>query len=159
MRVRSSARILLLNRENKVLLFRFENASDSNSQRVLWLTPGGAVDPGESFEEAAIRELYEEVGLRITDPGPRIHHRYGQHTAISGEQWIADEQYFLLRVDALEIDRTNWTEEEKKNMTAHHWWTAEELSTSTAEIVPANLTEILIKAGVWSVFAPESTSE
>jgi 8-oxo-dGTP pyrophosphatase MutT (NUDIX family) len=33
-----------------------------------WYLPGGAAEPGESFEEAAVRELYEESGLAPTGP-------------------------------------------------------------------------------------------
>src|SRR5207245_294148 len=29
--------------------------------------PGGVIEPGESFEQAALREAYEEVSLRIDD--------------------------------------------------------------------------------------------
>lgn len=34
----------------------------------LWNLPGGAVEPGEGLTQAAIREVWEEVGLRV-EPG------------------------------------------------------------------------------------------
>ena len=30
-----------------------------------WVLPGGHIDVGESFEECAIREIYEETGIKI----------------------------------------------------------------------------------------------
>jgi 8-oxo-dGTP diphosphatase len=34
--------------------------------RGLWSVPGGRVEPGESLEEAVVREVAEETGLRVT---------------------------------------------------------------------------------------------
>jgi len=34
----------------------------------LWIAPGGKIDPNESPRECAIRELYEETGLRAINP-------------------------------------------------------------------------------------------
>ncbi|MBS0654846.1 MAG: NUDIX hydrolase [Verrucomicrobia bacterium] len=32
----------------------------------LWVLPGGGIDPGESPEEATLREVFEETGLKVT---------------------------------------------------------------------------------------------
>ena len=60
--VRRAARVVLLDRENRVLLmhFREPNVAPPN---VFWATPGGALDDGESWEQAALRELAEETGI------------------------------------------------------------------------------------------------
>lgn len=48
-----------------------------------WGLPGGFMEPGESFEQAAVREVQEELGIAVTDlsllgvfSGPEYHYRY-----------------------------------------------------------------------------------
>jgi 8-oxo-dGTP diphosphatase len=38
-----------------------------HSDRTTWETPGGHIEPGESPQEAAERELYEETGIVATE--------------------------------------------------------------------------------------------
>ncbi|MBY0216357.1 MULTISPECIES: NUDIX hydrolase [Paenibacillus] len=49
--------VLVFNEEGHLLLQRRTDSLD-------WGTLGGSLEPGESLEEAAARELYEEAGLR-----------------------------------------------------------------------------------------------
>lgn len=52
-------------KEQKVLLIKHKKMG-------LWVQPGGHVEPNESMEEAAIREVYEETGLTVELLGKRV---------------------------------------------------------------------------------------
>jgi ADP-ribose pyrophosphatase YjhB (NUDIX family) len=53
-------------RDGKVLLIKRAYAPYQH----LWTLPGGRIEPGESIEQCAIREIGEEVGLAIRNPRP-----------------------------------------------------------------------------------------
>src|SRR5258708_7274200 len=54
--IMTGACVLVFNAEGHLLLQKRSDSLD-------WGTIGGALEPGESLEEAAARELYEEAGL------------------------------------------------------------------------------------------------
>jgi 8-oxo-dGTP diphosphatase len=61
MEVLLAASAVVTDAEGRVLLV--ERSRDP--QRGRWSVPGGRVEPGESLEEAAVRETLEETGLRV----------------------------------------------------------------------------------------------
>ena len=45
---RPSSRLLILDRHNRLLLFKFAHRSGPLAGQTFWATPGGGLDPGES---------------------------------------------------------------------------------------------------------------
>jgi 8-oxo-dGTP diphosphatase len=138
---RPAARILLLDEHDRVLLFRFT----AGDRPAFWATPGGAVDPGESFAAAARRELREETGLDL-ECGPEIHARTVKFTTLEDVRVIADERYFLVRTDSFELDTSAHTELERRVMQTHRWFDRPELADWPEIIFPENLADILAMA-------------
>lgn len=69
----------LIVKDNKVLLVKISYGENKG----YWMLPGGIVEEGETFEEAAIREVQEETGIH-TQPKRLIAVRNGarNHTFI-----------------------------------------------------------------------------
>ena len=57
------ARVVIERSDGKVLL---QKRSDFG----VWGLPGGNAEPGENLTSVAVREVFEETGLTITDPKP-----------------------------------------------------------------------------------------
>jgi len=64
-------------REGKVLLIKRAYAPYQH----LWTLPGGRIEPGETIEQCAIREIAEEVGFVIRNPRPVMVQKLGQDGA------------------------------------------------------------------------------
>jgi len=135
---RPAARILLVDGEGRVLMFRF--APDDRPP--LWCTPGGAVDPGESYAEAARRELWEEVGLDM-DCGPEVAQRVVDFLTFEGVEVTADERYFRVDIDRWEVAAGQLTALEQRVLHSSRWFAPAELATLDETFYPADLAELL----------------
>jgi 8-oxo-dGTP diphosphatase len=131
---RPAARLLVIDPVGQLLMFRF-TAPD---RPPFWCTPGGAVDPGENFEQAARRELLEETGFDL-DPGPCIAVKHVSFRTIEGVDVDAEERYFVVRVPHGEIDTSRHTALERKVMQAHRWWTPRDLQALGEPWFPSDL--------------------
>ena len=135
---RPAARILLVDAAGRVLLFRFT----PGDRPPLWCTPGGAVDPGETYAQAARRELWEEVGLDL-DCGPEVAQRTADFRTFEGVEVTADERYFRVDVDVCEVRASALTELEQRVMSGWRWFSRADLAVHDEVVYPADLAELL----------------
>lgn len=136
--LRPAARILLVDRAGRALLFRF----DVPGRPPFWVTPGGALDPGESYRAAARRELREETGIDA-DPGPEVARREVEFVTVEDVPVLADERYFRVDVDGGEVDAAGHTDLERRVMTRWRWFTRAELAGHDEAIYPVDLADML----------------
>lgn len=145
---RRAARVLLLDAEGRVLLFHGCDPADA-SQGSWWFTPGGGLDPGETPAQGAARELAEETGLTVAPDhlGSPVHARVAEFR-FAGGHYRQSEEFFVLRVDAHDVDTSGFSALEVSAVLAHRWWAPAELATAVAggeRVYPAELPDLLAR--------------
>jgi len=148
-RERPASRLLVVDRDDRVLLFRFEHGTGALAGQTFWATPGGGLDLGESYAQAARRELREETGFEVDVPGPEVAQRTVIFMMPDGELVRADERFFLVRTEAFDISAERWTDLEREVIAVHHWWSAAELRSTPEQVWPDDLADMLVGLGVW----------
>ncbi len=141
--MRRAARVLVLDADGRVLLFRGHDPARPDAGE-WWITPGGGLDEGESFADAARRELHEETGLEVDDVGPPLFER---RVVFDFEQDRFDqhEHFFCVRADRFTVDRSRWTDIEQRFVLGHRWWSLAEIATTRETIYPEELAEHLAR--------------
>ena len=112
--------------------------------REFWITPGGGLNTGETPEQGAARELWEETGLRC-DHADLVCVWMRSHVfEFRGRLIDQQERYYLLPCNAgPEITYANWEEDERNDLLEHQWWTADEIEASDEVFVPRRLGRLL----------------
>ena len=142
---RRAARVLLVDASDRVLLFA--GVDPGRPGHTYWFTPGGGLHPGESPAEGAARELAEETGLRLApaELGPPVWSETVEFP-FDGVWYRQEQEFFLRRVPAWEVDTTGFDEIERASVSGHRWWSAAELAATAERYYPLDLPERLTRA-------------
>jgi 8-oxo-dGTP diphosphatase len=135
---RPAARLIMIDSDGHILLFRF----DADDGRPFWATPGGACDPGETYIDAATREMFEETGWSL-DVGDEVARRHAEFTTLEGEDVWSDERYFLVHVPNRTLLTDGHTSLERRVMQSHHWWSLAELDATSDVIFPGDIVDMV----------------
>jgi 8-oxo-dGTP pyrophosphatase MutT (NUDIX family) len=141
-----SARALLVDPQDRVLLmelaFRRVAPGQTASRQSFWLTPGGSLLPGESFENALMREIFEETGLRLSHPGQWIW-TSPKRIVRDGRSVDTLARVYIQRVPSFEPMPTALTVEERKSFRELRWWSIDEIAACSETFVPRQLALLL----------------
>jgi 8-oxo-dGTP diphosphatase len=138
LRFREAARVVVIDEADRVLLVLFQ-LRDGGS---VWATTGGGLEPGETHEEAARRELREEAGLDVDELGPCIwirEHRFDSPIDFDGQR----ERYYLVRTSRF-APRHSWAQLNAEGVADVRWWTIHEIDVAMDEnFAPRRLGSLL----------------
>ena len=140
---RRAGRVVVLDPDGRVLLLRYDHEPPDGRH---WTTPGGGLNPGESYSAAASRELAEETGWRDVALLGEIHRqvralRHGRRTVRQ------HERLFLARTDRARRELGDVAAMHASDgIAAWRWWTLAELDATTEVVWPAGLAGLIREA-------------
>lgn len=150
MRKRPSARLLVVDLQDRILLFRFRFDSGPLAGTAYWATPGGGLDAGETYAQAARRELMEETGIDAP-VGEAVAVRQTSFMLSTGEMVSAEEHYFLVRADGVIDIAGNPDPVERAFIAEAKWWTSDDLAQSEETVFPENIAEMVRAASAATI--------
>jgi ADP-ribose pyrophosphatase YjhB (NUDIX family) len=138
-RARRASRLVVLDQEGRLLLFRHARGDGTS----FWALPGGGVEIGETFEQAALREAAEELGLKGF-PVRLLWQGVSEFLHVDGP--VCQHECFFLLQGAMpplsaELEETH----KRENIVEMRWWPAAEIESTKEPVFPPNLLSELKK--------------
>lgn len=139
---RRAARVLLVAGRTVLLIEGVDPGRPQDGS--WWMTPGGGIDGGESAAEAAVREVFEETGLRlmVDQMGPVVASRVARFE-FNGSRFRQRESFFAVQVERFTPRGLGWDDLERRSLLGHRWWHVDDLRTTGERVYPSELANLM----------------
>lgn len=142
---RHVVRLVVLDAHRRILLFLTRDPGHPD-KGTWWELPGGGIDDGETYVDAAIRELREETGIVVAPPqvGPptwrrSASFRYRDHRRLQHEVVVAVR---LTDAGPAVVD-TGRLDYELEDYVDFRWWAVADVVESRERFYPGRLPALL----------------
>jgi 8-oxo-dGTP pyrophosphatase MutT (NUDIX family) len=133
---RDAVRVVVFDQDDRLLLVRFHDGD-----RSWWCCPGGGIEDRESDDEAARRELVEEVGLSDIELGPCIWSRH--HIGVyQGQPFDQRERYYVSRTAHFEPSPAPGRPVEHGREDIR-WWSLHDIAVGEEQFTPRRLAALV----------------
>jgi ADP-ribose pyrophosphatase YjhB (NUDIX family) len=136
--IRCASRLLLIDEGGRLLLFK-----QSINGIEFWGTPGGGVELGESWEEAARREAAEELGAKQVE----LVRLWSDHSDrnFGGKTVCQTETFFLVTRHSGVLGAEVKELHDREGILEVRWWSPSSTEMSRQPLYPADLADKLRK--------------
>jgi 8-oxo-dGTP pyrophosphatase MutT (NUDIX family) len=146
---RTAGRLLIIDPAGRVLMIN----EMIELGHPYWLVPGGGVEGDEQPREAAVREAFEETGLRLElaphAPELLVEQRRWSYAGVTYDQ---TNHFFAVALDSVpDLDPAQLTELERDTFLGFRWWSPAEIEVSAETFYPAEIAALVRRAGVGPV--------
>jgi ADP-ribose pyrophosphatase YjhB (NUDIX family) len=139
---RRASRVLVVDETGRILLLH--GTDPARPGFAYWFTVGGGLDEGEDHRQGAARELFEETGLRVSpeELGEPVW-RETTEFPFDGVWYRQEQEFYVLRVPAWEIDTSGFDEIERASVDGYRWWSVDELTDTAERVYPVDLPDLM----------------
>lgn len=146
--IRNSIKVILLNDKKEILLLQTSDPKTTSINKKyhgkFWSLIGGKIEESESLEQAVLREIHEETGIKKDEIelGPIVW--FGEFDLIlSGIPTHLKQKFIVAKTKQTKLSLDNLTQEEQKVIKKLEWFSLEKIKDCKEVIYPVLLPKYL----------------